>query len=152
MPPPCSKAAREVTPGWCASPPGTRLWPGWLTTSSQAMSSFTKTICPTTFHERSRFVSQPAVIFGGPSPEHDVSILTGLQATRALVQSGQEVEAIYWSKTGGFFSVDPGVEARDLAGGAPRGARELRLVAAPGGGFVTGKGGLLGKEKPLDLS
>ena len=25
-----------------------------------------------------------AVIFGGPSPEHDVSVLTGLQAARGL--------------------------------------------------------------------
>jgi D-alanine-D-alanine ligase len=96
---------------------------------------------------------QTAVIFGGPSPEHDVSILTGLQAARALVESGQQVGAIYWSTTARFFAVDPGVEAQDFAGGAPKGARELRLVASPGGGgFVAGKGGLLGKEKPLEVA
>ncbi len=95
---------------------------------------------------------QPAVIFGGPSPEHDVSILTGLQSARALTGSGRPVEAIYWSKTGGFFAVDPGIEARDLAGGVPKGARELRLVASPGGGFFGAKGGLLGKDKALELT
>jgi D-alanine-D-alanine ligase len=97
---------------------------------------------------------QPAVIFGGPSPEHDVSILTGLQVARALIDSGQQVVAIYWSKTAKFYAVDPAVEAREIAGGAPKGAQELRLVAASGagGGFVGGKGGLLGKEKPLETA
>jgi D-alanine-D-alanine ligase len=95
---------------------------------------------------------RPAVIFGGPSPEHDVSVLTGLQAAQALAQAGQEVEAIYWSKTSDFFSVDPGLEGKDFAGGAPKGARDLRLVAAPGGGFVAVKGGLLSKERPLEVS
>ena len=28
-----------------------------------------------------------AVIYGGPSPEHDVSILTGLQAVQGLVRA-----------------------------------------------------------------
>src|SRR5579859_1343868 len=101
---------------------------------------------------RGAFVSRPAVIFGGPSPEHDVSILTGLPAARALALAGHEVDAIYWSKTAEFFAVDPGVEFGDFADGVPKRARPLRLVAAPGGGFVAGKGGLLGKERPLDIS
>ena len=29
-------------------------------------------------------MAEVAVIFGGPSPEHDVSVLTGLQAARGL--------------------------------------------------------------------
>ena len=49
-------------------------------------------------------MSQPAVIFGGPTPEHDISILTGLQAARALAQAGTAVDAIYWSKTNEFFA------------------------------------------------
>ena len=40
-----------------------------------------------------------AVAFGGPSPEHDVSSLTGLQAARELHQSGRPVLA-----TGRFSS------------------------------------------------
>lgn len=84
-------------------------------------------------------MSLPAVIFGGPSPEHDVSILTGLQAGRAL---GRAV-GIYWAKTGGFFEVDPGMEAADFLDGPPRKAAPVRLVA--GEGFV-------GKRRPLDIA
>jgi len=97
-------------------------------------------------------VSQPAVIFGGPSPEHDVSILTGLQAARSLSQAGMTVQAIYWSKSGGFFGVDATAEAQAFAEGTPKGARGLRLVAVPGGGFVPAKGGLVSRDRPLELS
>jgi len=98
-------------------------------------------------------VSQPAVLFGGPSPEHDVSVLTGLQAARALTQAGHAVTAIYWHKKSQvFFTVDPALEAEAFIDGAPKGARELRLVAGPGGGFIGAKGGLLGKERPLEIS
>jgi D-alanine-D-alanine ligase len=38
-----------------------------------------------------------AVIFGGPSPEHDISILTGLQTSRVL-SSKHKVLNIYWSQ------------------------------------------------------
>jgi D-alanine-D-alanine ligase len=93
-------------------------------------------------------VSAPAVVFGGPSPEHDVSILTGLQAAHTL----GSVLAIYWAKTGDFYSVDPGLESEAFVEGVPKGAKDLRLVASPGGGFVAGKGGLLGKERPLEIS
>ncbi|MGH9064455.1 MAG: D-alanine--D-alanine ligase family protein [Acidimicrobiales bacterium] len=101
-----------------------------------------------------------AVIFGGPSPEHDVSVLTGLQAARALAGGGPGgeaappggggVRALYWARTGDWFEVDPGLEGGDFAEGTPRGAAPLRLVAAPGGGFA-GRGGVLGKERPLEL-
>jgi len=97
-------------------------------------------------------VSSPAVVFGGPSPEHDVSILTGLQAAHTLAQGGAAVTAIYWAKTGDFFSVDPNLEGEAFLEGTPKGARELKLVACPGGGFVAGKGGLLGKDRPLEIS
>jgi len=96
-------------------------------------------------------MSQPAVLFGGPSPEHDISILTGLQAARALADSGEAVTAIYWSKTADWFAIDPGLEPHEFVDGVPKGATPLRLVAAPGGGFV-GEGGLLGKRRALETS
>jgi D-alanine-D-alanine ligase len=85
-------------------------------------------------------MAKPAVIFGGPSDEHDISILTGLQVTRAL----GEVHAIYWSKLGDWFEVDTDLEAADFADGVPRKARELAFVAAPGRGLVS-------KKRPLDI-
>jgi D-alanine-D-alanine ligase len=97
-------------------------------------------------------VSSPAVIFGGPSPEHDVSILTGLQAAHTLAHGGAAVTAVYWAKNGDFVSVDPALEGEAFVDGVPKGAKELRLVASPGGGFFATKGGLLGKERPIEVS
>lgn len=96
-------------------------------------------------------MSQPAVLFGGPSPEHDISILTGLQAARALGDVGGEVTAIYWSKTADWFAVEPGLEPQAFVDGVPKGATGLQLLAVPGGGFVT-EGGRLGKRRMLDIS
>ena len=61
-----------------------------------------------------------AVVFGGPSPEHEISILTGLQAERVLTSAGQKVVPIYWSPTGEWFRVPDGTEAKDYLEGAPR--------------------------------
>lgn len=97
------------------------------------------------------------VVFGGPSPEHDVSILTGLQAARALATGERgdiaAVEALYWTKTGRFVAVDPTLEAEAFVDGPPKSARELRFVAQPGGGFMLAKGGVLGggKERRLEV-
>lgn len=95
-------------------------------------------------------MSNTAVIFGGPSPEHDVSILTGLQAARALASARVATVALYWSKAGGFFEVDSGLEAEAFVTGVPRASREARLVAGRGGGFVA-RGGLGGRERSLDV-
>ena len=86
-------------------------------------------------------MSRSAVVFGGPSDEHDISILTGLQVARALA----DIEAIYWTKSGEWYSVDPESEAADFINGAPRKAREMTFVVAPGQGFVV-------RKKPLDLN
>lgn len=93
----------------------------------------------------------PAVLFGGPSPEHDISILTGLQAARALTAAGKAPICLYWSKTGEWFEVDAALEAADFKDQVPRKARPLRLVTGPGGGFV-GEGGALRKERPLEIA
>lgn len=93
-----------------------------------------------------------AVVFGGPSPEHDVSVLTGLQAARAL---GRDVgatglRALYWSKTGDWHEVDPGLEASAFVDGVPPGATPLRLVAAADGGFFA-EGGRFGKPRRIEV-
>jgi D-alanine-D-alanine ligase len=96
-------------------------------------------------------VPDVAVIFGGPSPEHDVSILTGLQACRGLSGSADRVapptHAIFWSKTGEWFEVDPALEAEAFLDGVPPGAKPLQFSVGSGGGFV--EPGRMGRSRPL---
>lgn len=94
-------------------------------------------------------MGQVAVLFGGPAPEHDVSILTGLQAGRELVAAGRDPLAIYWTKTGGFVSVDPSSEAAAFLEGPPRDAEVLTLSVGPEGGFSAA--GRLGRQRRLDV-
>jgi D-alanine-D-alanine ligase len=84
---------------------------------------------------------RPAVLFGGPSPEHDISITTGLMAARTL----GDVHSVYWDKTARFHLVDAGLEPAEFADGTPRRAKELQFVAEPGGGFLL-------RRRPLDIS
>jgi len=75
------------------------------------------------------------VVFGGPSPEHDVSVLTGLQAAHALQGCHREVVAIYWDKHGDFHQVGTSLEPSDFLAAPVRASRPLQLVAGPRGGF-----------------
>lgn len=90
-----------------------------------------------------------AVAFGGPSPEHDVSILTGLQAVRELERADRVVTALYWAKTGAWHQVDTSLEGADFATGIPRGAEPVRLVTGDEGGFSAS--GRLGRARPLEV-
>jgi D-alanine-D-alanine ligase len=87
-------------------------------------------------------VADALVLFGGPSPEHDVSVHTGLQAARTLGAS----EALYWTRAGDFVIVDASLEGKDFADGVPRGAKPARSAAGAG---ISAKGGL-GREKTYD--
>ncbi len=75
-----------------------------------------------------------AVVFGGPSPEHEISILTGLQAERVLTAAGHSVVSVYWSPTGEWYRVPAATEAKDYLEGAPRDAvvLEARVSGEPG--------------------
>jgi D-alanine-D-alanine ligase len=95
-------------------------------------------------------VSDIAVIFGGPSPEHDVSVLTGLQAAQELQRGGHAVQALFWSKTAEWFAVDASLEAAAFLDGVPKGAQPLRLVLGAGGGFES-SGGRFSKQKGPDF-
>jgi D-alanine-D-alanine ligase len=96
-------------------------------------------------------VSDIAVIFGGPSPEHDVSVLTGLQAAHELQRSGHAVQALYWSKSAEWFAVDAALEASAFLDGVPKGAQSLRLVLGAGGGFEA-SGGRFSKQKATEFA
>lgn len=83
-------------------------------------------------------MTKVAVVFGGPSPEHDVSVSTGLQAARSLALAGFDRRALYWTKTNEFYDVDPDSEAQDFVS-LPRGAKAavLRIGSEPG--FFAGR-------------
>jgi D-alanine-D-alanine ligase len=94
-------------------------------------------------------VGQVAVLFGGPAPEHDVSILTGLQACRELVGARRDPVALYWTKAGAFVAVDPSLEAAAFVDGAPPGGEPVTLSVGPEGGFAAA--GRLGRTRRLDV-
>jgi D-alanine-D-alanine ligase len=75
-----------------------------------------------------------AVVFGGPSPEHEISILTGLQAERVLSSAGEPVVSIYWAPSGEWFQVPAATEAADYLNGVPANSKplELRISGEPG--------------------
>ena len=77
------------------------------------------------------------VVFGGPSPEHDISILTGLQAARALHDDGAQVTCLYWTKTGQWKRVPATTEAAAFLEPSIDGSVDLDLRVP--GGFVEPK-------------
>ena len=93
---------------------------------------------------------QVGVLFGGPSPEHDISILTGLLALHELDRGRDDALGIYWTKSGDFFQVSAATEAEAFLEGLPKGAIELSLRLGAQGGFYT-PGGRLSKERRLDI-
>jgi D-alanine-D-alanine ligase len=84
------------------------------------------------------------VLFGGPSPEHEISILTGLQAERVLTDSGAKVEPIYWAPSGEWFEVPAHTEATDYLTGVPKGSKPIDVR-------LSGESGLYVKKKALEL-
>ena len=101
-------------------------------------------------------MSDPAtvgVIFGGPGPgpEHDVSVLTGLQAERCLNESGIPATGLYWGKGGDFHDVGAGREAVSFRDGVPAGAQPLVAGLGPGAGRGFGRPRKLGLPVPVPL-
>ncbi len=90
------------------------------------------------------------VLFGGASPEHDISILTGLQALRELERAQRRPQGIYWTKAGEFLAVGSDLEPAAFAEGPPAGATAVSLRLGADGGFVV-PAGRLGRERRLEL-
>lgn len=80
------------------------------------------------------------VVFGGPSPEHDISILTGLQCERVLARTDTGVQGLYWDKSGRWHLVPSSTEARDYLDGAPAKSAELELSLGEAPGWSRKKG------------
>lgn len=86
-------------------------------------------------------VDLATVVFGGPSPEHDISILTGLQCARVLLNTGSvTVNAIYWDRSGNWHLVPAKSEARDYIDGPPAAAVPLTFTVSEDGGWIRKKG------------
>lgn len=68
-----------------------------------------------------------AVVFGGPSPEHEISILTGLQSERVLASAGNTIIPIYWAPSGEWFQVPSATEAKDYLTGVPKGSKPIEV-------------------------
>lgn len=89
------------------------------------------------------------VLFGGPSAEHDISILTGLQCERVLAEAGDEVQCVYWDRGGSWHLVPSATEARDYLEGAPKGSTELEIRLAHGAMSFQPIKGM--RKRPVDL-
>lgn len=89
-----------------------------------------------------------AVVFGGASPEHEISILTGLQAERVLVSAGHTVHPIYVAPSGAWYLVPGSTEAKDYLEGPPAKSESLdvRVGQTPGLWLKKGLG-----QKQLDV-
>lgn len=74
------------------------------------------------------------VVFGGLSPEHDISILTGLQAARLLDRAGYHPVCLYWTRSGAWLRVPPDLEGLDFTAPEVPGASRVDL-RVPGGFF-----------------
>lgn len=91
-------------------------------------------------------MSGVGVTFGGPSAEHDISILTGLQAARALAEAGSDVCCLYWTKTGRWKRVPVEAEAVQFLEPEVEGSSDVELTVP--GGFAERR---RRRAAPLDL-
>jgi D-alanine-D-alanine ligase len=96
-----------------------------------------------------------AVFLGGRSPEHDVSVVTGLQALQALDQTRFDSFVIYVT-TDGDWLVGPGLSDRRSYLPTPEIRAKLTEVtldiAAGGGGrLVARKSGLFSRKPPIEF-
>lgn len=92
------------------------------------------------------------VCFGGPSVEHDVSIISAEQLMAALAENHEPVP-IYLGRDGRFWSGDELKNVDAFASDPPRGGVpcELRLGGAEGSGFVLPSGSRLRGDQMLRL-
>ena len=84
-----------------------------------------------------------AVIIGGPSSEHDISILTGLQSARILSKENK-ITILYWSKDNNWYLLDPNLESKDFL-------ENTKLMKKPLELRVNGDSGFYFKKKKLNF-
>ena len=84
-----------------------------------------------------------AVIIGGPSSEHDISILTGLQSARILSKDNK-ISILYWSKDNNWYLLDPNLESKDFI-------NNEKILKKPIEIKVNGDSGFYFKKKKLNF-
>ena len=94
-----------------------------------------------------------AVLFGGRSPEHDVSVITGLQALQALDREAYEGFPVYIATDGRWLTGAPLARRDSYLPSEPLIAKltEVTLDLRPGehGMLLPQRSGLLGRAKPI---
>ena len=73
-----------------------------------------------------------AVVFGGRSVEHDVSIVTASQIMRALDSSRHEIVPVYISRDGRWFGGEPLLELANFDGEVTAQSRVYPVLLSPG--------------------
>ena len=84
-----------------------------------------------------------AVIIGGPSSEHDISILTGLQSARILSRDNN-ISILYWTKDNSWYLLDDNLESKDFLESEKILKNHLELK-------INGDSGFYLKKKKLDF-
>lgn len=96
-----------------------------------------------------------AVFLGGRSPEHDVSVVTGLQARAALDQSRFDAFVVYVTPQGDWL-VGPGLDERrnylpDAQLRAKLHEMTLDIASGSGGRLAPRKSGLFSRQPPVEF-
>ena len=89
-----------------------------------------------------------AVVFGGPSVEHDVSIITAQQVMAVLDQS-HEVVPVYVAPDGAFWTGDALRDVASFAAQPPKDARPIELRLGTRTPFVEPASGRFAKDRPV---
>jgi D-alanine-D-alanine ligase len=96
-----------------------------------------------------------AVLFGGRSPEHDVSVITGLQALRAIDQQRFDAFPVYVNPRGQWFVGEALTDRRNYLPDARTqdGLTEVTLsLGEPGKGLLAPKrSGFFGRRAPIEF-
>ncbi|HKS89549.1 MAG TPA: hypothetical protein VJR70_08935 [Stellaceae bacterium] len=100
-------------------------------------------------------LTRVAVLFGGRSPEHDVSVITGLQALKAIDQQRFDPFPVYVDPRGRWLTGEALAERRNYLPDAriEAGLAEVALSRGEGGRgvLVSTRGGLFGRRSVIDF-
>src|SRR5437667_3229269 len=92
-----------------------------------------------------------AVFLGGRSPEHDVSVITGLQALKAIDQERFVAFPVWIDPRGQWFVGEALAERRNYLPDAATAAGLSEVTLAPGGVLVPKRSGLFARRAATEF-